>query len=194
MASERARELEQKLENIEDDMDRVGGWQQNHADAITQMGQYFDYQGNGQLRQAYDAEQTTGQTYGESRGVTDVLRERDEQWRQSYQQGGASSADVQRVHTQYVNSLEGTVGAARAHERNMRRHEAVQQGYVEAVRNNILAEEFRQREMAKQDRLAGHARNYLPGENSHDPGGPSSSRRHDPSTRGHGHKKKKHGR
>ncbi|MFD6332016.1 hypothetical protein ACFWGI_20910 [Streptomyces niveus] len=192
MASEQARELEQKLENIEYDMERIGGWQQNHAEAIVEMGQYFDYLGNGQLRQAFEAEQATGQLFGESRSISEALRESDSQWRESYRQGGASSADVQQVHSQYVNSLEGTVEAARAHERTMRHHEAVQSEYVEVVRNNILAAEARQREMAKQNTLAGHVRDHQPTGNSRDPGGPSSSRRHDPSTRGHGTKKKKH--
>ncbi|MGX1025357.1 hypothetical protein [Streptomyces sp. SAI-097] len=194
MASERARELEQKLDNIEYDMERVGGWQQKHAEAILEMRRYFDYLGNDQLRQASEAEQATGQRFDESRRVSEVLRESDSLWRESYRQGGASSADVQQVHARYVSSLEGTVEAARAHESSMRRHEAVQKEYVEVVKNSILAEESRQKEMAKQNRLAGHVRDHQPTRNSHTPGGPSSSRLHHPSTRGHGTKNKKHGR
>ncbi|MGX1114846.1 hypothetical protein RKD37_000209 [Streptomyces ambofaciens] len=109
MASERARELEQKLDNIEYDMERVGGWQQKHAEAILEMRRYFDYLGNDQLRQASEAEQATGQRFDESRRVSEVLRESDSLWRESYRQGGASSADVQQVHARYVSSLEGTV-------------------------------------------------------------------------------------
>ncbi|MBT3152632.1 hypothetical protein HTV45_17420 [Streptomyces sp. CHD11] len=194
MASERAKELEQKLENIEYDMERVGGWQQNHNDAIVQMGQYFDYLGNDPLRQASEAEGVTDQRYEASRSTSGMWAERESQQWESYRQGTASFVDVQQVHTQYVNSMETTVEAARAHERSMRQHAAVQEEYVEVVRNNILAEEARQREMAQQNRLAEHVRRHQPAGNSRDPGGSSSSRRHDPSTRGHGAKKKKHGR
>ncbi|MFE9685407.1 hypothetical protein [Streptomyces sp. NPDC006285] len=194
MASEHARDLEEKIENIEYDMERISRWQQDNADEIMQMGQYFDYLGNRQLRQAFEVEQATGQLFDECRSASEILHERDIQQRESYRQGLASPADVQRVHTEYVNSLEKTLKAASAHELNMRGHHAVQSEYVELVRNNILAEEVRQGEMEKQNRLAERVRDHQPTGNARDPGGPSSSRRHDPSTRGHGTKKKKYGR
>ncbi|WP_446045575.1 hypothetical protein [Streptomyces olivaceus] len=81
------------------------------------------------------------------------MRERDRQWREAYQQIDVSFADVQKVHTQYVTSLEETVKAARAYERSMRGHEAAQKEYVDVVKNNILAEQARQREMEKAIRL-----------------------------------------
>ncbi|WP_446045574.1 hypothetical protein [Streptomyces olivaceus] len=60
MASQQARDLEHKLESLKYDMERVGRQQQNHAEEIAGMGQYFDYLDNYQLHQAFETEQATG--------------------------------------------------------------------------------------------------------------------------------------
>ncbi|MFI6350502.1 hypothetical protein [Streptomyces sp. NPDC050560] len=194
MASQRAAELERKLESIESDMGRVEGWQEDNVADMAEMGQLFNYLNNDQLRRASAEEWSTGQEYGTAKSASDALRQSDSEWREAYNQGGVSLADVQQVHTQYVDALDKTVRAARSHEKSMRRHDEVQKRYVEVVRNNILAAQDRQREMEKREALAGPVRGNPPTDNSHDPGGPSSSRRHDPRTRGHGTKKRSHGR
>ncbi|WP_413808209.1 hypothetical protein [Streptomyces sp. OE57] len=193
MPSKSSRELEQKLESIEDDMERVGRRQQGHFEEMTEMGQAFDYLGDNRLRQVYDAECASRQQYHGAKQISDSLRESDRQWGADYRDGLASLADVQEAHTLYTKSLGKTVEAARSHEHNMRAHEKVQKKRVETTRDNILTEEERQQQMEKQAWLALHAQEHQPGfDNSHRPGGPSSSRGHDPNSRGHGKNKKRH--